>query len=423
MRIRPVVFAGLVCAALLPAASRAQEEEKKPVQWSFSGQARVRPEWRDNQDLDEDADDRMSQVFMRLRLGVEALIKEDFRVFIQAQDARVWGEEISTASDEDNLDLHQGYLEARNLGVKGLSFAAGRQEWTYGDHRLIGNYDWNNVGRSFDGIRVRWGSERFTADGLWAEISNRVTAGATTGSDLFGIYTQTRRRPGGEYEGYLLGFSDRIKVAGETGIPGATKVYALGGRVRDRFGGFDFVVEAVVERGEFHGDDLEAEAAAAQVGWTWGHEKKLRIFIGYDYATGDVDVADGEQNQFFNFFPTNHPHYGYMDYEGWRNIDSPYAGISLGHGKHFYQAKVHRFRLESRFGPWQDASGVVLGFDPIGASGDEVGDEVDLTYRFDWREKTRVEVGLSRFFPGEFAEATRGSDPSDWGYVQLVLGF
>ncbi len=179
----------------------------------------------------------------------------------------------------------------------------------------------------------------------------------------------------------------------------------------------------MAERGEFHGDDLDAEAAATQVGWTWGKEKKLRVFAGYDYATGDRDVADGEQNQFFNFFPTNHPHYGFMDYEGWRNIDSPYAGVSFAHGKHFYQAKAHRFRLESGFGPWQDASGAVLGFDPTGASGDDVGDEIDLSYRYDWREKTRVEAGWSRFFPGEFAEATRGGDVSDWGYVQLVLGF
>jgi hypothetical protein len=52
-----------------------------------------------------------------------------------------------------------------------------------------------------------------------------------------------------------------------------------------------------------------------------------------------------------------------------------------------------------------------------------VGDEVDLTYRFDWREKAKVEVGLSRFWPGRFAENTRGGDPSDWGYVQLTWGF
>jgi Alginate export len=71
----------------------------------------------------------------------------------------------------------------------------------------------------------------------------------------------------------------------------------------------------------------------------------------------------------------------------------------------------------------QDDGGAILGFDPTGNSGTDVGDEVDLTYRFDWREKAKVEVGLSRFWPGQFAENTRGGDPSDWGYVQLTWGF
>jgi hypothetical protein len=112
-----------------------------------------------------------------------------------------------------------------------------------------------------------------------------------------------------------------------------------------------------------------------------------------------------------------------MDYEGWRNIKSPYAGVSFAHGRHFYQIKGHHFDLQSASGPWQDAGGAILGFDPAGNSGTDVGDEVDLTYRFDWREKAVVEVGLSRFWPGQFAENTRGPDFSDWGYVQLTWGF
>jgi hypothetical protein len=403
--------------------SPAQEPEKKPIEWKVSAEARVRPEGRDNQDLDASADDRTDQVFMRLRLGVEAILRENFWVFFQAQDSRVWGEEVSTGSNEKNLDLHQGYVEVREMGVKELSLSAGRQEWTYGDHRLIGNFNWNNIGRSFDGARIRWNAGRFTLDGLWAEISNRIVAGATTGSDLYGVYSQTRRAPWGEYEWYFLGFSDRNKIAGETGVPGSSQVHALGGRVKDRFGGFDLVLEAVVERGEWHGDDLRARAAATQLGWSWGSEARFRAFAGYDYATGDEDVADGEQNQFFNFFPTNHPHYGYMDYEGWRNIQSPYIGFSLAHGSHFYQAKAHRFGLESASGPWQDAAGTTLGFDPTGTSGKDVGDELDLTYRLELRKIGRVEVGVSRFRPGEFAKNTRGDDASDWGYVQLTVGF
>ncbi|MCI0409757.1 MAG: alginate export family protein [Acidobacteria bacterium] len=423
MRLQRSAVAMAMLAGSLFRPAGAQENEEKKVQWKLSGEVRIRPEWRNNQDLNSQVDDQTSEVFMRFRLGVEATIKEDFRVFIQAQDSRVWGEETSTISNEQNLDLHQGYLEVKDLGVKGLSFSVGRQEWTYGDQRLIGNLNWSNVGRSFDGARVRWQLGKFTSDLLWAEITNRLVAGATTGADLLGVYTQSRPRAGAEYEGYLLGYANRIEAPGETGAPGSSHVYGLGARAKDRFGGFDFTLEAVVERGDFNGDDLRAEAFGTILGWTWWSATKTRAFGGYDYATGDHDNTDGEQNQFFNFFPTNHPLYGYMDYEGWRNIKSPYAGVSLIHGRHFYQVKGHHFDLQSASGPWQDAGGAILGFDPAGNSGTDVGNEVDLSYRFDWREKAKVEVGLSRFWPGQFAENTRGGDASDWGYIQLTWGF
>jgi hypothetical protein len=186
---------------------------------------------------------------------------------------------------------------------------------------------------------------------------------------------------------------------------------------------FDFAAEAADQGGRYLGDDLSARAAAAQAGVTWGAGFKVRAFAGYDFATGDKDPADGKRQEFFNFFPTNHPHYGYVDYEGWRNIRSPYAGAALSRGRHFAQAKAHRFSLDQERGPWKDAAGSTLGSDPAGASGRSVGREIDLTYRFAWTDKAAVEGGLSRFAPGRFARLTRGDDASRWAYLMLTFAF
>lgn len=126
--------------------------ESQDIKWTFSGEARFRPEWRDNADLNGVVNDDLRQGYMRLRLGIGATIKERCRLFLQAQDSRVAGEEASTASNQKNLDLHQGYAEITQGRFR---LALGRQEWFYGDHRMIGNYSWNNVGRAFDGIRAR----------------------------------------------------------------------------------------------------------------------------------------------------------------------------------------------------------------------------------------------------------------------------
>ena len=406
---------------LLCAAGRIlRAEELKNIDWSFTGEARFRLEWRDNADLDRGEDDDLRQGFMRIRLGLGAILKERYRLFVQVQDSRVAGEETSTASNQKNLDLHQGYAEITQGRFR---VTLGRQEWFYGEHRLIGNFAWNNVGRVFDGVRARYARDGFFLDALAAQVSTTVASGASQGSELYGLYSQTAPRPGAEYEACWLAFADHLEAAGETGAPGSTRINALGARAKDRFGKFDFVAEAVVQGGRALGDDLSAWAAAGQAGVTWGAALKVRAFAGYDFASGDKDPADGKHQEFFNFFPTNHLHYGYMDYEGWRNIRSPYAGVAFSRGRHFAQAKAHRFSLDEARGPWKDAAGIILGSDPSGASGTSVGDEIDLTYRFAWTDKATVEGGLSRFEPGKFARLTRGEDASDWAYLMLTFAF
>jgi len=418
----------LLGALTLIPGGAATQEKAEGVKWSISGEARFRPEWRDNFDLDSASDDDLRDGFIRLRLGFVVDIAEGYRVFMQAQDSREAGEEsatapVATSTNERNLDIHQGYLEIKKTGVKGLGVTAGRQEIFYGEHRLMGNFGWNNVGRAFDGVKVRLARERFFLDAFVARISNTAAAGATEGSDLFGVEYQAGVRKGAEYGAYWLEFAESLGLAGETGALGTTRIDAFGGRMKERFGRFDLNVEAVVEAGEFRGDDLSAAAFAAQGGYTGGEKTKTRAFAGYDYATGDEDSTDGERQEFFNFFPTNHLHYGYADLEGWRNIVSPYAGVSVASGRHFAQAKVHRFGLHEKGGPWKDAAGNVLGFDATGASGTNVGTEIDLTYRFSLRDKASLEGGFSRFTPGRFAENTRGDDPSHWAYVMLTVGF
>lgn len=88
---------------------------------------------------------------LRTRLGFEAIPLENVRVFIQARDSRVFGEEPHTLANFRNLDLHQGYVEIKKLFTDELTLRLGRQELAYANERLIGAVGWHNVGRSFDG--------------------------------------------------------------------------------------------------------------------------------------------------------------------------------------------------------------------------------------------------------------------------------
>jgi len=419
----------LLClAAGFPATGAVGEEVKLPQDWGldFSAEVRLRGEARDDNDLNTALDDDRREGLQRVRLGLGVEKKGEARAFIQIQDSRIAGEEGSTASNEKNLDLHQGYVEVTAFGDSGLALYAGRREWRYGDERLIGAFGWDNVGRAFDGGTLRWARKQFWLDGFYAQVDqepNSVDASkGTRGDSLAGAYAHGSPRQGDEWEAYTLYFRDSEKLVGETGAAGNTRIDMVGGRARSRVRRFDYLVEGGVQRGRFNGDDHRAWAAAAQAGLTLGAGKHWRAFAGYDYATGDRDSADGVHQEFFNFFPTNHPHYGYMDLFGWRNLRSPYLGAALSSGRHWAQAKLHDFSLQSSRGRWSSAGGVELGFDASGSSGTNVGREADLTYRFKWTDHVSVEADLSRFDPREFAENTRGDDPSTFAYLMLTFG-
>lgn len=430
------ILLAILALALAGPATPAAEEEKEIV-WSLSAEFRARPEYRDNLDLQSSEDDETRLVPLRLRLGVDVTWRKELRVFAQVQDSRVAGEEMTTASNEENLDLHQGYVELTPAGWKGLSIQAGRQEWSYGDQRMIGAFAWDNIGRAFDGARIRWRRSRFTLDGLAARVTSRVTAvsastisapeigsSESTGSDLYGLYARWAPASGGEIDLYWLEFADHAVTPGEqTGTSGSTRIDALGVRFKRSAGRFDFLFEGAAESGEVSADDLSATAAAAEAGWTVGEDVATRFFAGYDYASGDEDPTDGEREEFFNFFPTNHPLYGYADMFGWRNIRSPHAGVSVKSGRHFGLIRGYLFDLDSEAGPWKNAGGGILGFDATGESGRRVGSEIDLLYRFALMEKVSLEGGFARFEPGAFAEETRGGSASSWGYAMLTAGF
>jgi Alginate export len=66
--------------------------------------------------------------------------------------------------ESDSIDLHQAFATVGNHKEFPLSLKVGRQELIYGEERLVGAYGWNNIGRVFDAVKLRWQTEWFGAD-------------------------------------------------------------------------------------------------------------------------------------------------------------------------------------------------------------------------------------------------------------------
>jgi hypothetical protein len=422
---------------------------------TIGGDVRARYEFRNNADFANAVPDTLSFIGLRSRLHLGYEVNPDLSVYLQMRDSRLFGSEASVTSNEENLDLHQGYLKVVGLGP--FTMILGRQEMIFGDSRLIGNFGWSNVGRSFDAVRLTSAYGPLRSD-VWAAVtklfgtniapdpalspSNRDT------QQFFGVYTIVNSASF-SLEPYLLYLRDTGN-ASELVVPSdpskgllspITSPLARGqdritlgfrgaGRMAEEMidfsGEFAYQVGQMDARGSTPRSDIHAYALAVKAGYTVPTEMKPRIGIEYDRASGDDNAADDEFKTFENLFPTNHSQYGYMDYVGWRNMQGLRISFGLQPTKTSgVNINYHFFWLAEKADNWYRASGAIFRTTPSGNTEADLGQELDLVGHMIVKERLRVEAGYGHFFPGDYVKTNfpAATNHSDFVYVQTALGF
>lgn len=290
----------------------------------LSGELRLRGVMVDNDDATTTPKDG-GYFEQRTRLKGEASVDERAKVVLQIQDSRKWGEEANTATtgnDDQAIDLSQAYVEIGNLFDQPLSVKFGRQAMAYGEHRLIGSFEWSNNARRFDAIKLMYKHDIVDIDAWTAKISE---ANEDWGNeDSFnGIYAMLKNVPKNAVDLYLL-----QKVANF----GDTNFYTLGGRVKGAVEQFnvDYTAEVAVQTGDATKTaDQDASAYAIRAGYTVPDILGgLRVGVEYDAATGE-DTGTTDKEAFDNLYPTNHYLYGFTDDVGWSNTRAWSVNVSL----------------------------------------------------------------------------------------------
>jgi hypothetical protein len=373
------------------------------------------------------------------------------------------GQNSSSTGDKRNpnpqsngpFDLHQGYVRIGGTETLPVSVKVGRQELTYGDERLIGVFDWDNIGRVFDAAKLRYEQKNFWVDAFTGRVvmANDNEFDQANWYDWFsGVYGSTRALvPKTELQLYFLAdnassSSPRVITSAVRGnsprdiytigsrfqtLPGQWHGWDLNGEFAGQFGDFQY---APGTPGVVNGQRLNHEAFATHIegGYTFAPtDFKPRLALGFDYASGDGNPNDKEHNTFVNLYPTNHKFYGAMDLLSWQNLIDPYLKASITPVKNLSVALTYNlFWLASTsdfFYQANQAPRTTGGYGIHPQNSNFAGQEIDLIATYQAWSFLQIQGGFGHYFTGDYIDQTLqnlgGSHDANWVYLQAQLTF
>jgi Alginate export len=242
--------------------------------------------------------------------------------------------------------------------------------------RLIGDFGFSAVGRSFDGaeLSVNAGKNNFT---LLAARPTRgvfqIDANGELDADLFyGSFTVpvVLRNADGELRIFALGYVDERGNVLKTdnrplasraadqyhiriGTYGADYVYVF--RTHDH-GIFDFLVWGALQNGSWGLQTQRSEAFVGEFGWQpqLGAISVLHPWLraGYSYGSGDSNPTDGVHGTFFQVLPTPRAYARFPFYNMMNNED--FFGSAMFRLRHSIaiQSELHALRLANSQDLW-----------------------------------------------------------------------
>lgn len=438
---RSVILAVLLLASPNPFALAGGKEPaaviaKPEDTLTFSLEARVRGEWRENNyDFDNSADALTDDQWLltRLRLGVDWKPAPWLHFYVEGQDSREFFSDRPNvigqlgAEGDDAMDMRQAYVEIGDP-QRGLSTKIGRQTMIYGDKRLISSGEWGNITRSFDAVRFHYAADKWWLDAFTSSIVRYRDAefnlsdwldDADSRNQFFsGLYFSTTALDVQVTDLYALELHEDDK--------GGSDFVTLGTRVKAdplKLAGWDYEAEMAVQFGERFGKDLRAFAGHWGGGYSWLLSPwKPRLGIEYSYASGDSNAADGRVGTFQNLFPTNHLYYGYMDVFSWQNLHNPALKLSVEPSSSVkLSLDYHLFWLANTNDAWTRASQVATVRPITPGASSYAGSELDFTVLWKALKQLDVQAGYSHFFAGSYLKDTGASDDADFAYLMVTF--
>ena len=334
-------------------------------------------------------------------------------------------------------DLFGGRLESR----------FGRITLNVGSRRLIARNRFRNTLNAFTGIDVEWsGDHGRKLRAFWLLPIQRLPFEPDAMRDnevefddesldvqFWGLFGAADLPKIGSGELFVYGLHEDDRASRPTRN---RRLYTPGWRIlrKPAPGRFDYQYEGAIQIGEsrwtiFGIRDLDHFAffQHVEIGYSFDLPWSPRVALQYDYASGDKDPTDDDNERFTTLYGARRFDFGPTGIYGpfaRANINTP--GIRLQLKPHARVTSFLAYRaywLASKKDAWT-TTGVR---DPTGKSGSFIGSQIELRVRFQpLPGNLMLEAGYAHLFAGVFIEkapnATHRGD-SNYVYTQATLRF
>ena len=357
------------------------------------------------------------------------------------------------AGEIDTLEPVQlyGVWKSRDALAPGAEFdlRAGRFTMDVGSRRLIARANFRSFMQSFDGVHATWTASdklKVTAFAVHpatrepsdtaSELDNEVALNPSNDSIAFtGAHLDAPLPFGIHGELYVFEFVEKDA----SDAPSRNRdLLTIGGRLRKESAdtAFDFDLEYAHQSGTMRATtspldvtDLDHDASMlhAEGGYTFDMPMSPRISLHYDLASGDASPTDNESGRLDTLFGDRAFELGPTSIWGAisrSNLSSPGIRLEIAPDEasdaYIMLRQVDLAEARDRF----SNSGVV---DITGASGTDVGQQVEVRYRR-WIEKDvlRLSLGGAALFNGGFLDTApnaTGQGDAFYGYTELTWTF
>ncbi len=388
----------------------------------------------------------LSFTSLRTRIGVEKKIS-NILLFVQLQDARLFGEAANTAGNLKATDLHQGYGLFSNMFDSPLSLQMGRFELNYNTGRIISSSQWGYTARSFDGAKLNLKLDKFSVDFLALTNTNSVgylgqaipdtsqypfPSVPEKGYNVWGAWSKIDLFEGSTLDLFALYESNRAKTAKKN--PSLAR-WTAGLNYGLKAGDFSLWLEGAYQFGTA-GDQTstkEAKDVAAYLAAINTSYKVSDFVIGLNFdvlsGTSLRDQAAGkETNNYDGSYMGKHTFFGYMDYFSNQAKGTKSLGVNDAYLRLEYKPKESNFsaQLDGHYFMTNKAYNI------NNESKTDLGMEFDLLLKYQMMKGVTFELGNCLFMQGDVTKSIYDINKTDgdkydredighWSYLMLRM--